>query len=89
MARLLTRQQDWLTQATNLIPRLACRMLHSREVLKGETHATQHRVFLASYGLIRHHITALSTWTFDLLGSSKLITYPRSIFKPLSKAIIF
>ncbi|MDP3704810.1 MAG: DEAD/DEAH box helicase [Legionellaceae bacterium] len=60
-------QSHWLTQATNLVPRLPCRVLHPRDVLAGERHATQHRLLLASYGLVRHHIETLSTWHFDLL----------------------
>lgn len=60
-------QSHWLAQAKNLVPRLFCRTLHSRDVLAGERPTPQHRLLLASYGLIRHHIEALSTWQFDLL----------------------
>ncbi|HBI22432.1 MAG TPA: helicase SNF2, partial [Legionella sp.] len=57
----------WLAQVQNLVPRLPCRMLHSRDVFAGERQPTQHQLLLASYGLIRHHIKMLSTWRFDLL----------------------
>lgn len=60
-------QNHWLTQINHLVPRLSAQILHSRDMLKGLTHATHHRVLLASYGLIRHHIKMLSTWPFDLL----------------------
>ena len=60
-------QSHWLAQVTNLVPRLPCHILHSRDVSAGESQPTQHQLLLASYGLIRHHIEALSTWRFDLL----------------------
>lgn len=60
-------QSHWFAQITNIVPRLSAQILHSRDMLRGWTHATQHRVLLASYGLIRHHISMLSTWQFDLL----------------------
>ena len=60
-------QSHWLAQVNNLIPRLSCRILNSRDVLTGEPHAEQHQLLLASYGLIRHHIEALSDWQFDMV----------------------
>lgn len=60
-------QSHWAAQINNLIPRLPCRILNTHDVLIGEHHSTQHQLLLASYGLIRHHIEALSSRRFDLL----------------------
>ena len=60
-------QGHWLAQVKNLVPRLPIRILHSRDVSTQHHPATEHRLLLASYGLVRHHIDRLSTWQFDLL----------------------
>jgi superfamily II DNA or RNA helicase len=61
-------QSHWLAQINNVAPRLSAQILHAKDMLKSLTNnATQHRVLLASYGLIRHHIEMLSTWQVDLL----------------------
>lgn len=60
-------QGHWLTQLNNLVPRLSSYLLHPRDVSLGSRHATQHRLLLASYSLVRHHIEVLSTWQFDYL----------------------
>lgn len=60
-------QGHWLAQVQNLVPRLRVHRLHARDLLAGNRHATEHRLLLASYGLVRHHIETLSTWQFDLL----------------------
>lgn len=60
-------QHHWLKQLNDLVPRLPGCILKARDLLKNYRQATQHRLFLASYGLIRHHIETLSTWPFDLL----------------------
>lgn len=59
-------QMHWFSQASNLIPRLKCHILTPRDTVK-EYHFNQHVLILASYGLIRHNIEALSRWKFDLL----------------------
>jgi SNF2 family DNA or RNA helicase len=60
-------QHHWLEQVKNIIPRLACRILNSRAILAKEVSTTQHLLLIVSYGFIRHHITELASWKFDLL----------------------
>ena len=60
-------QGHWLVQVKNLIPGLSARILHSRDILAGVGSQSQHQLYLLSYGLVRHHVGALSTWQFDLL----------------------
>ena len=59
-------QAHWFTQAKNLLPRLPCRMLHSRDLSAGQP-VNQHVLLLASYGFVKYNIENFSTWQFDLL----------------------